>query len=498
MIAPIQFIWKQLNGPQISAVAQGIYGYLKSWLDPYLEYFRNWSISTLNDGHLTLAGLLSNFARPIIRTHDIKMFWFTDGPQIDEAHGFTEELRHGEDVLGGKFTDLRNDSDNTHNEYLDASAYRSLLQCILTSKGEAGSLVLLDDFLALITPLYRWDHTAQYVLDWDTARHLSQGIYSGSGDIVAYVGNVTEWGDNIGAAQACLSSLVTAWYAPQPQLFISFSESPIWLPIFEIVPPDAEHRWARLRPQKPLPPNVTKISGWMIIAYWMLLNNDWPYSYPSTNTCGPAQSATFTQAAQEIELRYNGPSPFVWYAYNSWTGTPNPMVYYDDGTSASLAELGAVQVVDYDYTTPLYGLTGVGNLVSLNIACKIYTSSDGKVLNIQPILHPVYDTQMQAPWCGMLLDVTLAGTTSSAVPLNYTLVLDLYRDRYGSGALLTEGRVVGNIQPTEDIYVDSTTNKLWGDFVIKSRVYAYRQDQRQPENILFDWHFADITATELG
>ena len=64
MIGPISFLWKQLNGPQITAFTKSVYNWAVDEFDRSLEYLNNLSISTANSKHLSFLGMLANFSRP--------------------------------------------------------------------------------------------------------------------------------------------------------------------------------------------------------------------------------------------------------------------------------------------------------------------------------------------------------------------------------------------------------------------------------------------------
>ena len=67
MIRPIEFLWRQLNGPQITAVVKAAYNWCVQQFDATMDYFNNLTIATANGAHLSLFGMMANFARPYIR-----------------------------------------------------------------------------------------------------------------------------------------------------------------------------------------------------------------------------------------------------------------------------------------------------------------------------------------------------------------------------------------------------------------------------------------------
>ena len=90
MILPIQYLWKQLDGPQVKGLTKGVEEYWKSLFDDKLDYFNNISIDTANDDHLTLMGLLSGLIRPVIQEPDKTFFYFTEQAEHNFPHGFSD------------------------------------------------------------------------------------------------------------------------------------------------------------------------------------------------------------------------------------------------------------------------------------------------------------------------------------------------------------------------------------------------------------------------
>ena len=124
MIGPISFLWKQLNGPQITAFTKSVYNWAVDEFDRSLEYLNNLSISTANSKHLSFLGMLANFSRPFIRKLNLSLFFFTESPQSNFVHGFSSL----EDVgVGGKVVALEQLYETMENEPLKDSVYRELL-----------------------------------------------------------------------------------------------------------------------------------------------------------------------------------------------------------------------------------------------------------------------------------------------------------------------------------------------------------------------------------
>ena len=216
MFHPFRFLWKQFNGPQITAISQAIYEYLKSIWDNTLDYFNGLSVATANSDHLTLIGLISGLTRPIIDAEDVRTFFFTDGLETPTTHGFSDA--DDPDVPGGVLSDL-NEWQDSHKELLPTEVYRRLLLDYVTSDGERGGLTLLDNFIRDIWLLYRRDEPNYYI-------RIETGIAEAAryGDVWIYLGPAYKWGDNAPYIDAIVDSLSNYIYAPEPRIFISYSD----------------------------------------------------------------------------------------------------------------------------------------------------------------------------------------------------------------------------------------------------------------------------------
>ena len=58
-LKPVHFLWKQLNGPQITAIVDALYELLRDMFNPIINYLTTFSINTANDIHLTFIGICS-------------------------------------------------------------------------------------------------------------------------------------------------------------------------------------------------------------------------------------------------------------------------------------------------------------------------------------------------------------------------------------------------------------------------------------------------------
>lgn len=216
MILPIQFLWEQLNGPQITGVVSGIYGYIKNEFDHLLDYWNEFSIKKANDAHLSTIGTLMDIGRPIVQISESNDVLFSDGYSHPTQYGFTDGVL-GE---GGHFSDIKKVTPSTK-ELLNSTLYRSLLQAVADGKGEVGSLRLLDSVCTLmhdsdVGTVGGYAHT----FTWQESIDVTQN--RGVGDVVLSIGSVSDWQHPFTIEEA-LHSLADNTYAPVPRLFISLN-----------------------------------------------------------------------------------------------------------------------------------------------------------------------------------------------------------------------------------------------------------------------------------
>lgn len=170
MIRPIRWLWKQLTGVHISAVAQGIYNLVFTLFDDTLNYFNNFSVATARDEHLSLLGVISGLTRAIVELTNEQYFLFTAGYWQDREKGFAELIHGQPGAIGGTFIDLYDPAFSGGRQYVPAAPYREMLQCASKSEGSLRPVVsvkMLDD-LAFRLP------ESLYIIGWYPATGVSQ------------------------------------------------------------------------------------------------------------------------------------------------------------------------------------------------------------------------------------------------------------------------------------------------------------------------------------
>lgn len=214
MIRPIDFLWRQLNGPQITAFTQGVYKWCVNQFDDLLDYYNDLKIKNANSAHLNLFGMMANFARPFIRVVDMTFFWFTTEPEENFDHGFSslENLS-----AGGIFSSVSRQWESEHGVPLSDAFFRRVLQAYSDSEGEIGSLTLLDD---LCNTLKEYAGTSLASYDINILTEL-QGVMD-VGDIQIDIGALSHW-ENWASVVAAIEALTKTVYAPLPRVHVTYT-----------------------------------------------------------------------------------------------------------------------------------------------------------------------------------------------------------------------------------------------------------------------------------
>ena len=220
MIPNIRFIWKQLNGPQITAVTKAILKWFRNQFDRLIEYFWNFSVATANSDHLTLFGTLVGFQRPIVVPIDEDYFYFSDIPPVEgSAKGlswkpgipdFESEDPHD---WGGQFSEVSPGA-NAIGEIADTDWYRALLQGFLNSDGYDGSLRLLEQIVITLSRYDNPERAPYYLIEFLTESVGAKAV----GDINLDMDNIIPWRDPY-TSYELMQSLANGMYAPVPRVY---------------------------------------------------------------------------------------------------------------------------------------------------------------------------------------------------------------------------------------------------------------------------------------
>lgn len=225
MINPISFLWKQFNGPQITAICQALWEYFHDTYDSFLEYFNKLSISTANSDHLTWLGILQGLSRPLIPIPDEDMFWFTeehgyiddpDNPghlipdaEFPSTHGFATE----DGFPYGDFARLDSEKFTSGYHYIPDYLFRAVLRGNSSSKGYLGSLIALDDIMYSIWRIEHPTVPPVYEFSWGLGANNTT-----PGDIYLDMKVTGDWAYPY-ETQAEVRLLGSSVYYPIPRLY---------------------------------------------------------------------------------------------------------------------------------------------------------------------------------------------------------------------------------------------------------------------------------------
>lgn len=226
MIAPFTWLWKQFNGPQITAISTAIFSYMKTQFESIMDYWQHLSIDTATSEHLTTIGALQNVSRPLLNMTPEKYFWFSDvpaegtyypsDPYNKSEHGLSDIADMS---VGGKFSDIGEIQSSW--QYLSTPLFRTILQAARDSKGEQGSLVYLDDILwGLYKYLNPTATEGPYQIQILTKQDVAETAVTRSpGDIRCLLGQERLWGESFSEIVAEVDKLGESIYYPNPSMF---------------------------------------------------------------------------------------------------------------------------------------------------------------------------------------------------------------------------------------------------------------------------------------
>lgn len=234
MLNPISFIWRQFNGPQISAICQALFNYFKKLCDENLDYFNDFTLDTANSEHLSLLGVLQGLARPLVPIPDEELFWFEEPYEYTEGNGMLPELEFpGHKVPVKNFPSLRgfaegpvseggvfSEEKDTDGNYKNIPDYifRQVLKSNTASEGRLGGLVVLDDILVGLFQKENPGFTPIHKFTWNNDIHTGT-----PGDIHVDLGVSGDWVHPY-EVFAEIKELGNTIYFPIPRLFAHIAE----------------------------------------------------------------------------------------------------------------------------------------------------------------------------------------------------------------------------------------------------------------------------------
>jgi len=206
----IPFLWKQLNGPQIVGITKGIFDFIKHRFDSWMSYFWDFSIATMNSEHLSTAGALVSFARPIVSVFPADWFRFTTMVTTPTGYGFDD----------GLLTELNPEELTEYRGPIPAEMFRTLLIAFTRDEYTFLSYKMLDDIMFTLRERYG-TATEQYIIDWidrsdvPPLRHV--------GDIVINLGRRDAWQQTALIYQT-LIGLRDNVFTPEPVIYFDVTQ----------------------------------------------------------------------------------------------------------------------------------------------------------------------------------------------------------------------------------------------------------------------------------
>jgi hypothetical protein len=137
-----------MDGPQGNSIIRGIFLWFKTWIDPILLYFKQWSIDTATSAHLTLMGILSGIPRPYSFSYDDPLWYiWLRGAELSTVSLYGLSSTY-DTSSGGLLSEETEGLATTKNRLL-AEYYRPILKAACTSGYNVGGLLLIDKLASL-------------------------------------------------------------------------------------------------------------------------------------------------------------------------------------------------------------------------------------------------------------------------------------------------------------------------------------------------------------
>lgn len=151
-LRPIDFLWKQLNGPQATGIIQGIFTFFQESLQPTLDYLYQLGVDKASNQHLNFFGAILGIPRPLVWNTDSPYWsrWFrvTDD-EVMSDQGFSDPDNPLLLGIGGLLSYEYEEYFDPERVPIDISLYRAILQAVTKGDCDVGSLILLDRFVSI-------------------------------------------------------------------------------------------------------------------------------------------------------------------------------------------------------------------------------------------------------------------------------------------------------------------------------------------------------------
>lgn len=213
---PVRFLWRQLNGPQITAIMTALFRWIRDMFNPTIHYLATFSIATATDDHLTLIGGLQRVIRPMISIARAHAFIFTAEPETGKSYGVSASP--GPLQVGGVFSDpayaIR------QNILCPAEYFRAILLACKEQTAEPFSIVFIDKVLGELWNKYHPGETPHYTFIW------MDGTDGPLEDVRITLGSIEDWGgEDIAVVwQAVLEGIINNVWKPTRVCRIEFTQ----------------------------------------------------------------------------------------------------------------------------------------------------------------------------------------------------------------------------------------------------------------------------------
>lgn len=215
MIIDFSWLWEQLDGPNVSAIRDGVFSYMKEYFDIRLDTLNDLSIASADTDLLTTLGLLAGLPRPVIQDIKAAHFFFADEYYNPTDRGYAESYwtpaMGGNPPAGGQFTELWETGEES-GFYAPTAWYRAMLTTYVDSHGRDGSLALLDE---IITAMRKQDNSEAHPDHMFIFFDDIDAVHS-TGDFQLFLTSPVLW-TSIEIASQLLESLIYGAYAPVPR-----------------------------------------------------------------------------------------------------------------------------------------------------------------------------------------------------------------------------------------------------------------------------------------
>lgn len=225
MLRPLRFLWKQFNGPQVSALFTPVFRWLQGQFNDNIDYLNKFDLTSSTEEHLTLVGACMGIIRPLVVIPSGKFFLFTRDPEHDSDHGLSDLNNLS---VGGLFSSLEEDLRSKSTVLCPATYYKRILESYRDNDDAKNSLAfVLDTVISIWQEMHPTsDPTLSGIgLHWYTETDVAFGVTRTYGDIEVLMGERRNWGDDDTSViwQGVLQGVFRELFAPEIVIDFNFT-----------------------------------------------------------------------------------------------------------------------------------------------------------------------------------------------------------------------------------------------------------------------------------